>query len=83
MVDRHTIEVRFFERGAGETMSSGTGSTGAAAAPSLAAWLESPVDVQTPAGPLDLRWQDDDIFLPVPPRSSPRRILFAMQESQA
>ena len=32
VVDEHTIDVRFFERGAGETMSSGTGSTGAAAA---------------------------------------------------
>src|SRR5208283_4741121 len=31
-VDAHTVEVRFYERGAGETMSSGTGSTGAAAA---------------------------------------------------
>ena len=31
-VDEHTIDVRFYERGAGETMSSGTGSTGAAAA---------------------------------------------------
>ena len=31
-VDPHTIDVRFWERGAGETMSSGTGSTGAAAA---------------------------------------------------
>jgi diaminopimelate epimerase len=30
-VDEHTIDVRFWERGAGETMSSGTGSTGAAA----------------------------------------------------
>ena len=30
-VDEHTIDVRFYERGAGETMSSGTGSTGAAA----------------------------------------------------
>src|SRR5207237_890625 len=28
-IDDHTIEVRFWERGAGETMSSGTGSTGA------------------------------------------------------
>jgi len=31
-IDEHTLDVRFFERGAGETMSSGTGSTGAAAA---------------------------------------------------
>ena len=33
-VDRHTIDVRFWERGAGETNSSGTGSTGAAWRPS-------------------------------------------------
>src|SRR5262249_35712595 len=32
VVDEHTLDVRFFERGAGETMSSGTGSTGAVAA---------------------------------------------------
>jgi len=32
VLDGHTIDVRFFERGVGETMSSGTGSTGAAAA---------------------------------------------------
>ena len=37
-VDAHTIEVRFYERGAGETMSSGTGSTGAAVAAWRAAW---------------------------------------------
>ena len=36
-VDEHAIEVRFYERGAGETMSSGTGSTGAAAA-AVARW---------------------------------------------
>ena len=32
VIDRHAIEVVFFERGAGETRSSGTGSTGAAVA---------------------------------------------------
>ena len=37
-VDEHTIEVRFYERGAGETMSSGTGSTGAAAAAVARGW---------------------------------------------
>lgn len=56
--DRHTLEVRFWERGAGETMSSGTGSTGAAAAAHLG-MVASPVTVMTPAGPLELRWNDD------------------------
>jgi diaminopimelate epimerase len=56
-VDEHTIEVRFFERGAGETNSSGTGSTGAVAAAIRRGLVQSPVRVLTPAGPLDLRWE--------------------------
>jgi diaminopimelate epimerase len=56
LLDRHTLDVRFFERGAGETMSSGTGSTGAGAAAMALGLVESPVRVLTPAGPLDLRW---------------------------
>ena len=58
-VSEHVIHARFYERGAGETMSSGTGSTGAAAA-AVALWLAaSPVRVLTPAGPLDLRIEED------------------------
>jgi diaminopimelate epimerase len=58
-VDAHTIDVRFYERGAGETMSSGTGSTGAAAAAVARGMAQSPVQVLTPAGPIDLRLEDD------------------------
>jgi diaminopimelate epimerase len=61
-IDSHTVDVRFFERGAGETMSSGTGSTGAAAMAVARGWVESPVTVQTPAGPLSLRF-DGDVYL--------------------
>ena len=50
-VDEHTIDVRFWERGAGETMSSGTGSTGAAAMAVARGMVQSPVRVLTPAGP--------------------------------
>jgi diaminopimelate epimerase len=57
-VDRHTIEVRFWERGAGETNSSGTGSTGAAMAAVARGLAESPVTVETPAGPLVLDFSD-------------------------
>lgn len=64
-VDEHTLEVRYWERGVGETMSSGTGSTGAAVAAILRGAASSPVRVLTPAGPLDLRW-DDDIYLTGP-----------------
>jgi diaminopimelate epimerase len=59
-VDAHSIDVRFFERGAGETNSSGTGSTGAAAAAIARRMAQSPVKVITPAGPLDLRFDPPD-----------------------
>jgi diaminopimelate epimerase len=58
-VDRHTIEVRFWERGAGETNSSGTGSTGAAAGARARGFVESPVTVVTPAGPLKVRFEPE------------------------
>jgi len=64
-VDAHTIETRFYERGAGETMSSGTGSTGAAAAAVARGVASSPVRVVTQAGPIDLRWEDE-VFLTGP-----------------
>ncbi len=66
VLDRHTMEVRFFERGAGETMSSGTGSTGAAAAAMARGLVESPVEILTPAGPLSARWENDEIRLAGP-----------------
>jgi len=65
VVDRHTLEVRFFERGVGKTLSSGTGSTGAVMAAVRRGLAESPVRVLTPAGPLELRWEDE-IYLTGP-----------------
>lgn len=65
VVDRHTIDVLFYERGAGETRSSGTGSTGAGAAAILRGEVESPVEIRTPAGSLRLRW-DESILLTGP-----------------
>jgi diaminopimelate epimerase len=57
-LDEHTVEALFWERGAGETMSSGTGSTGAAAAAVARGMAQSPVTVNTPAGPIALRLTD-------------------------
>lgn len=62
-VDEHTIDVRFFERGVGETMSSGTGSTGAAVSAIARGLVTSPVKVLTPAGPLDVRWGGEDVHM--------------------
>ncbi len=65
VLDRHTIETVFYERGAGETRSSGTGSTGAGAAAILRGEVDSPVEVRTPAGSMSLRW-DDSVYLTGP-----------------
>lgn len=62
---RHAVDVVFFERGAGETRSSGTGSTGAAAAAILRDAAESPIEIHTPAGTLHFRW-DESMFLTGP-----------------
>ena len=66
VVNGHTLDVRFFERGAGETMSSGTGSTGAGAAALARGRVAPPAQILTPAGPLALRWEDRAIFLTGP-----------------
>jgi diaminopimelate epimerase len=54
----HSIEVRFWERGAGETNSSGTGSTGAAIAAIARGLVTSPVEIVTTAGTLHLRVEE-------------------------
>jgi diaminopimelate epimerase len=56
-LDRHTIEARFYERGAGATLSSGTGATGAAVAAILSGRVESPVRVVTLADDLEIDWR--------------------------
>jgi diaminopimelate epimerase len=65
LINRNVIECVFYERGAGETRSSGTGSTGAGAAAILRNIAESPLDIRTPAGSMSLRW-DDSIYLTGP-----------------
>ena len=65
VVNEHKIDVRFFERGVGVTMSSGTGSTGAAVASILRGVVKSPVKVEMLAGDMQLRW-DDSVYLTGP-----------------
>lgn len=55
--DRQCIEVRFYERGAGETSSSGTGSSAAAAAAIASRRAESVVRVEASGGMQFVRWE--------------------------
>ena len=76
-VDAHSIDVRFWERGAGETMSSGTGSTGAAVAAVARGMAQSPLRVLTPAGPLEIRIEDR-VFLRGPAVLLAEGVFFAV-----
>jgi diaminopimelate epimerase len=60
--DAENVEVRFYERGVGETQSSGTGSCAAAVASIFAQRASSPVRVHAPGGTQTVRWEDQ-IFL--------------------
>jgi diaminopimelate epimerase len=57
------IRVRFWERGAGETLSSGTGSTAATVAAAVNGLSSREVTIETPAGDLRARWREDDVVL--------------------
>lgn len=61
--NKHNIRARFFERGAGETQSSGTGSCASAAAAIATGHAESPVKVHAPGGTQTVRLDDGKIFL--------------------
>jgi diaminopimelate epimerase len=65
---RHDLRARFFERGVGETQSSGTGSCAAAAAALATGRAESPVKVHAPGGTQIVRKEGNSIFLRGPAR---------------
>jgi diaminopimelate epimerase len=60
---QHDITVRFFERGVGETQSSGTGSCASAVAAMATGHADSPVKVHAPGGTQVVRRERDNIFL--------------------
>lgn len=61
VLNRSEIEVRFWERGCGETLASGTGSCGAALAAMLNDYVERKVKVKTVAGELEVEWRADNV----------------------
>jgi len=58
VISKREIEVRFWERGVGKTMSSGTGSCAAAVACILNGLTDREVRVQTLAGDLKVEWPE-------------------------
>jgi diaminopimelate epimerase len=60
---KHDVRARFFERGVGETQSSGTGSCASAVAAMLTGKAESPVRVHAPGGIQTVRREGNRVFL--------------------
>lgn len=60
---KHDVQVRFFERGVGETQSSGTGSCAAAVAAIATGRAESPVSVHSAGGVQSVRREGKTVFL--------------------
>jgi diaminopimelate epimerase len=60
VLSRSRIEARIWERGAGETLSSGTGSSAAAVASCLNGLTDRRVAVETPGGRLEVEWRERD-----------------------
>lgn len=59
IVDRHTLRLRVYERGAGETLACGTGACAAAVAGIRLGRLDSPVRVIMRGGALSIAWDGE------------------------
>lgn len=73
VVDRRTIEVRFWERGVGETLASGTGSAAAAAAAMIKGLTGRAVTVRTALGSLKVEWPEGGELL----QTGPAEVVFS------
>jgi len=63
VIDKENIEIRIWERGAGETSSSGTCSIAAAVASALTGKTERKVSVHAEGGTTEAVWREDDEML--------------------
>ncbi len=71
VMNRKEIEVLFWERGVGETLSSGSGSCAAAVASILKGLTDQKVKVRTSMGVLEVEWKKKKIF-----QSGPAEVVF-------
>ncbi len=66
VINQHTIKLRVYERGAGETLACGTGACAAVITGIRRGLLVSPVRVQTRGGWLTIEWLNNHVFMTGP-----------------
>ena len=71
VLNRNEIEVLFWERGVGETLSSGSGSCAAAVASILKDYTDNKVTVRTSMGSVIVEWDKDKVY-----QAGPSEIVF-------
>lgn len=71
VLNRKEIEVLFWERGVGETLSSGSGSCAAAVASILKGLTDRKVNVKTSMGNLTVEWEEKKVY-----QTGPAKIVF-------
>jgi diaminopimelate epimerase len=71
VLNRQEIEVLFWERGVGETLSSGSGACAAAVASILKDRTDRMVNVRTSTGNLTVEWDSEKVF-----QTGPAAIVF-------
>lgn len=71
VLSRQEIEVLFWERGVGETLSSGSGSCAAAVASILKNLTDKSVNVRTSMGNLTVEWEKEEVY-----QTGPSEIVF-------
>ena len=76
VLDRGRVVARIWERGVGETASSGTGGAACAVAARLRGAVDPDVDVALPGGVLRIRWEDEGEPVIM---TGPARVLFEVE----
>lgn len=71
VLNRQEVEVLFWERGVGETLSSGSGSSAAAVASIIKGLTDSPVTVKTSMGSLLVEWEGQKVY-----QTGPAEVVF-------
>jgi len=66
VIDRQTIRLRVWERGAGETLACGSGACAAAVAAHRRGLTEAKVDIHLNGGMLSVDWREDGVYMTGP-----------------